>query len=44
MSGDPMKIDNAFVLKSINITEASELSFFEKILHPKRYNRFKIQI
>ena len=36
MTGDPRKIVNAFVLKSINIREASELSFFgAKILHPK---------
>jgi aspartate kinase len=36
MSGDPKKIKNAFVLSSINVTEASELSFFGgKILHPK---------
>lgn len=36
MTGDPRKIENAFVLKSINIREASELSFFgAKILHPK---------
>ena len=36
MTGDPNKIKNAFLLKSINVTEASELSFFgAKILHPK---------
>ncbi len=36
MSGDPKKINKAFVLSSININEASELSFFgAKILHPK---------
>ena len=45
MTGDPNKIKNAFLLKSINVNEASELSFLEaKILHQKLFNLFKIII